>query len=378
MKAPILCHSLLGWEFAPKARLQTGSTVKQLVQHHNGWSWQVLSTASNARCRWQWRSTRSCEIHWALMGAWRVPSRCPRLGRWHSLAGANALVCTWVPRAMLKIAENASLLLGILGSSINCWGLKQITSYRESFEIARQARGNALFGAWAGAGGLWVLWSEIRQMTDFCQMASLSAERSEVRNFSWNLTFFEWKRLLHNAVDKTPENAPDWFKSHLDWLRSLRPRENVRWFLDVPCKSRNHLERFGEEEPSQCLDFRGGHSWYLCCTFFVHLDVKVTWSKVGYVWGTYLTFFNMAGDNIKTKMQVEPERYPSFLSTAREIWSQHGLLGFTRGSFFKGVYLILGSTLAIGIQERLTEIMAALLRWNMPVPLCFFTTKWRM
>ena len=60
--------------------------------------------------------------------------------------------------------------------------------------------------------------------------------------------------------------------------------------------------------------------------------------------------------------QVDPERYPSFQSTAYEIWSQHGLVGFTRGSLFKGIYLILGSTLAIGIQERLTEIMAALLR----------------
>ena len=93
--------------------------------------------------------------------------------------------------------------------------------------------------------------------------------------------------------------------------------------------------------------------------------------------GTYLTFFNMAGDNIKTKMQalkihygrldscdswqVDPERYPSFRGTAYEIWKEHGLVGFTRGSLFKGIYLILGSTLAIGIQERLTEIMAALL-----------------
>lgn len=170
-------------------------------------------------------------------------------------------------------------------------GLKQITSYRDSFEIARQARGNALFGAWAGAGGLWV------------------------RNFSWNLTFFEWKRLLHNAVDKTPENAPEWFKTQLDWLRSLEKKNQAN-----------------------VLTFEAA------------------------TLGTYLTFFNMAGDNIKTKMQVDPERYPSFRSTAYEIWSQHGLVGFTRGSLFKGIYLILGSTLAIGIQERLTEIMAALLR----------------
>eukprot|EP00438_Fugacium_kawagutii_P004893 Skav229206 [mRNA] locus=scaffold2439:71068:73864:+ [translate_table: standard] len=136
-----------------------------------------------------------------------------------------------------------------------------------------------------------------------------------VRNFSWNLTFFEWKRFLHNAVDKTPENAPEFFKTHLDWLRSLEKKNQAN-----------------------VLTFEAA------------------------TLGTYLTFFNMAGDNIKTKMQVDPERYPSFRATAYEIWSQHGLLGFTRGSFFKGIYLILGSTLAIGIQERLTEIMAALLR----------------
>eukprot|EP00434_Breviolum_minutum_P030929 symbB.v1.2.027353.t2/scaffold2799.1/size70062/2 len=169
-------------------------------------------------------------------------------------------------------------------------GLNQITSYRDSFKIAREARGNALSGAWAGAGGLWV------------------------RNFSWNLTFFEWKRLLHNAVDKTPANAPQWFQTHLDWLRSLEKKNQAN-----------------------VLTFEAA------------------------TLGTYLTFFNMAGDNIKTKMQVNPQRYPSFRSTAYEIWSQHGLLGFTRGSLFKGIYLILGSTLAIGIQERLTEIMAALL-----------------
>lgn len=37
-------------------------------------------------------------------------------------------------------------------------------------------------------------------------------------------------------------------------------------------------------------------------------------------------------------------------------------MGFVRGSLFKGFYLILGATVAIGIQERLTEIMAALVR----------------
>ena len=34
--------------------------------------------------------------------------------------------------------------------------------------------------------------------------------------------------------------------------------------------------------------------------------------------------------------EVDPERYPSFRRTAQEIWAQHGLLGFARGSLFKG------------------------------------------
>eukprot|EP00913_Durusdinium_trenchii_P000336 g307.t1 len=149
-------------------------------------------------------------------------------------------------------------------------GLKQIGSYRESLRIACEARGNLLLGAWAGAGGLWV------------------------RNFSWNFTFFEWKRFLHNAVDRTPENAPQWFQDHLDWLRSLEKKNqaNVLTF---------------EAATLGALD--------VC---------------------TYLTFFNMAGDNIKTKMQVDPVRYTSVRATAGEIWTQHGLLGFTRGSLFKG------------------------------------------
>ena len=43
---------------------------------------------------------------------------------------------------------------------------------------------------------------------------------TEVRNFSWNFAFFEWKRFLHNAVDNSPANAPAWFEAHLNWLRS--------------------------------------------------------------------------------------------------------------------------------------------------------------
>ncbi|CAE8602987.1 unnamed protein product, partial [Polarella glacialis] len=170
-------------------------------------------------------------------------------------------------------------------------GLRQIRSYSESYRISRDARGGALKGAWAGAGGLWV------------------------RNFAWNFSFFEWKRYLHNAVDKTPQGAPTWFCAHLDWLRSL-DKKNQANFLTFEAATL----------------------------------------------GTYLTFFNMAGDNIKTKMQYDPVQYPSFTGTVKQIWSQHGLVGFARGSLFKGIYLILGSTIAIGIQERLSDIMASFVR----------------
>jgi len=170
-------------------------------------------------------------------------------------------------------------------------GLRGLSSYRESFELSRAARGSALAGAYAGAGGLWL------------------------RNFSWNFSFFQWKRFLHNAVDKTPERAPAWFESHLKWLR-----------------------RLDKKDQANILTFESA------------------------TLGTYLTFFNMAGDNIKTKMSHDPARYPSFVGTAREIVANHGILGLTRGSLFKGIYLILGATVAIGIQERLTEIMAALTR----------------
>uniref|UniRef100_A0A7S0FIG2 Mitochondrial carrier protein n=1 Tax=Pyrodinium bahamense TaxID=73915 RepID=A0A7S0FIG2_9DINO len=170
-------------------------------------------------------------------------------------------------------------------------GLRQIRSYGESFQIAREARGNVLAGAYAGAAGLWV------------------------RNFAWNFAFFEWKRFFHNAVERTPDGAPDWFCAHLEWLRGL-----------------------DKKNQANVLTFEAA------------------------TLGTYLTFFNMAGDNVKTKMQHDPVRYPSFVGTVNEIWMQHGLMGFARGSLFKGIYLILGATVAIGIQERLTEIMAALMR----------------
>jgi len=170
-------------------------------------------------------------------------------------------------------------------------GLRQIGSYSESLEIAREARGGLLAGAYAGAAGLWV------------------------RNFAWNFAFFEWKRFLHNAVDCTPDGAPSWLCWHLEWLR-----------------------RLDKKNQANVLTFEAA------------------------TLGTYLTFFNMAGDNVKTKMQHDPLRYPSVLGTAGEIWRQHGLLGFARGGLFKGIYLIMGATVAIGIQERLTEIMAALMR----------------
>lgn len=136
-----------------------------------------------------------------------------------------------------------------------------------------------------------------------------------VRNFSWNFAFFEWKRFLHNAVESTPEGSPGFFIAHLEWLRKLEKKDQANF-----------------------LTFEAA------------------------TLGTYLTFFNMAGDNVKTKMQYDPARYPSVACTVREIWTAHGLLGFARGSLFKGIYLIMGATLAIGIQERLTEIMSMLLR----------------
>lgn len=170
-------------------------------------------------------------------------------------------------------------------------GLWQIRSYRESYRISRDARGNPLAGAWAGISGLWL------------------------RNFAWNYAFFEWKRFMHKAVDRTPESAPGILHWHLGWLRTL-----------------------DKKDMANIVTFE-------CATL-----------------ATYLTVFNMAGDNIKTKMQYDPVRYNSVVVTVKDIYANHGLLGFTRGSLFKGVYLILGATLAISIQERLTEIMATLTR----------------
>merc|ERR1712232_1530231 len=170
-------------------------------------------------------------------------------------------------------------------------GLRQLRGYSGSLEIAQNARGSFLAGAWAGAGGLWL------------------------RNFSWNFAFFEWKRFLHNAVENTPEGSPQLFRWHLEWLRKL-----------------------DKKDQANVLTFEAA------------------------TLGTYLTFFNMAGDNVKTKMQYDPARYPSFTGTVRDIYANHGVVGFARGSLFKGIYLILGATVAIGIQERLSEIMASLLR----------------
>lgn len=168
-------------------------------------------------------------------------------------------------------------------------GLRQISAYTESFHISKEARGHALSGAYAGGCGLWV------------------------RNFTWNYAFFEWKRFLHNSVEKVPEGTPTWLVHHITWLRTLNKKDQAN-----------------------ILTFESA------------------------TLATYLTFFNMAGDNIKTKMQHDPAKYPSFVGTCQHIWSQHGFIGFARGSLFKGIYLILGATVAIGIQERLTEIMAAL------------------
>jgi len=169
-------------------------------------------------------------------------------------------------------------------------GLRQIKNYGESYRISRDARGGPVAGAWAGISGLWL------------------------RNFTWNFAFFEWKRFMHNAVDRTPEGAPGFLTWHLEWLRSL-----------------------DKKDMANLVTFE-------CATL-----------------ATYLTFFNMAGDNIKTKMQYDPVRYNSVVGTVKDIYANHGLVGFARGSLFKGVYLILGATLAISIQERLTDIMATLM-----------------
>eukprot|EP00929_Paragymnodinium_shiwhaense_P083778 TRINITY_DN44750_c0_g1_i1.p1 TRINITY_DN44750_c0_g1~~TRINITY_DN44750_c0_g1_i1.p1 ORF type:complete len:316 (+),score=59.57 TRINITY_DN44750_c0_g1_i1:76-1023(+) len=134
-----------------------------------------------------------------------------------------------------------------------------------------------------------------------------------IRNGAWNYAFFEWKRFLHNAVDHTPSWAPSWFASHMAWVRKLERKDQANF-----------------------LTFEAA------------------------TLATYLTFFNMAGDNVKTKMSVDPARYPTFSGTVMDIYRQHGIIGFTRGSLFKGIYLVAGATVAIGIQERLTEIMAAL------------------
>jgi len=134
-----------------------------------------------------------------------------------------------------------------------------------------------------------------------------------VRNFAWNYTFFEWKRYFHNALDR-PGTGPAWMESHFEWLRKLEKKDsaNVLTF------------------ESACL-------------------------------ATYLTFFNMAGDNVKTKMSADPKAFPTVRYTLWHIYEQYGLLGFTRGGLFKGIYLVAGSTIAIGLQERLTAVMAKLL-----------------
>jgi len=133
-----------------------------------------------------------------------------------------------------------------------------------------------------------------------------------VRNFSWNFAFFEWKRYFH-ALVKEPEAAPFWLRSHIDWLRTLETKNQAN-----------------------ILTFESA------------------------TLATYLTFVNMAGDNVKTKMSADPESFPTVRYTVSHIYREHGLLGFTRGSMFKGIYLIAGATVAIGVQERLTEVMAKL------------------
>merc|ERR1719343_122043 len=168
-------------------------------------------------------------------------------------------------------------------------GLRGIASYRESLQQSQRARGGLLVGAYAGAGGLWL------------------------RNFSWNFAFFEWKRYLHNALDR-PGTGPSFLEPQFEYLRRMEPKDSAN-----------------------VLTFEAA------------------------VFSTYLTFFNMAGDNVKTKMSADPKAFPTVRYTVAHIYQQHGLLGFTRGSLFKGIYLVAGSTIAIGLQERLTAIMSKLM-----------------
>merc|ERR1719171_1492331 len=67
--------------------------------------------------------------------------------------------------------------------------LNKETSYKRSFAETRIHRPNFPTALWNGGCGLWV------------------------RNFSWNFTFFEWKRVMHNALDR-PGTAPVWIEPH--------------------------------------------------------------------------------------------------------------------------------------------------------------------
>jgi hypothetical protein len=164
--------------------------------------------------------------------------------------------------------------------------LNKITSYKQSYELTRRHRPNFQMALWNGGCGLWV------------------------RNFTWNFAFFEWKRVMHNALDR-PGYAPEWIEPHFRWLRTFQPKDSA------------NILTF----EAACL-------------------------------ATYLTFLNMAGDNVKTKMSHNPEAYPTVKFTVASIYQQHGIIGFARGSLFKGIYLVAGATVAIGLQERLTAIMS--------------------
>jgi len=168
--------------------------------------------------------------------------------------------------------------------------LNRNTSYAQSLQMTRQFRPNFAKTLWNGGCGLFV------------------------RNFSWNYTFFEWKRYLHNALDR-PGTGPSFLEPQFEYLRRMEPKDSAN-----------------------VLTFEAA------------------------VFSTYLTFFNMAGDNVKTKMSADPKAFPTVRYTVTHIYQNHGILGFTRGGLFKGIYLVAGSTIAIGLQERLTAIMSKLMR----------------
>lgn len=219
-------------------------------------------------------------VHWAI----KVPVSLSMYERLRNDLGPHGGL-------FAGVAINTSLEVLVTGPTERFgvhMALNKERSYARSLETTRQFRPNFPLALYNGGCGLWI------------------------RNFSWNYTFFEWKRVMHNCLDR-PGHGPAWAEPHFVWLRNMEPKNaaNILTF-EAAC------------------------------------------------FATYLTFFNMAGDNIKTKMSAHPEEFPTVRHTVNYIYKEHGLIVFTRGGLFKGIYLVAGATIAIGIQERLTEMMSKL------------------